>query len=44
MTTWGRIIPHFDFLIVNYWMITGSHALNQGSTGALKTGESLIND
>ena len=44
MTTWGRIIPRFDFSIINYLAIMGSHTLNQGSTGALRTDESLIDD
>ena len=44
MTTWGRVISRFDFSIVDYTVITGSHASNQGSTGAQKTNEFQISN
>ena len=40
MTTWGRILPRFDFSIIDYIVMTGSQALKQGFAGARGLNES----
>ena len=44
MTTWGRIIFHFDFSIVDYTVITGSQASKQGFAGAQRPNEFQISN
>ena len=34
MTTWGRILPRFDFSIIDYSVMAGSQASKQGFVGA----------
>ena len=44
MTTWGRIISHFDFSIVDYTVIIGSQASKQDFAGAQRPNEFQINN
>ena len=44
MTTWERILSHFDFSIIDYTVMTESPASKQGFTGAQRLNEFPISN
>ena len=44
MTTWGRILPRFDFSIIDYIVMTGSQASKQGFADAWGLNKSQISN
>ena len=44
MTTWGRILPRFDFSIIDYIVMNGSQASKQGFAGVQGLNKSQISN